>query len=107
MTQIEDALARANEVRFKRADYRRTVKPLDYEEGRRRVADILDENPPCLAKMRVEEVLRWVSRMREDITQPLLADAECTAYTTISALGDRRRALLVSALRRDRQWWAA
>lgn len=105
--QRDEARAKANRVRFGRITVKRSLRTLTYEEARQRVADLVEESPEVFKTLRVEDLLFWIPRMRDAIARPLISEAECSPYTTIGLLGDRRRALLVSALRRDYERQAA
>lgn len=66
-TQCMDALARANEVRLKRAEIRRKLIA-----GELSPIDILDDVPACMATVETADFLTWIPRIGRQRAQKIL-----------------------------------
>lgn len=89
--QRMDALKRANEIRFARAQLKRDLKA-----RRRNVLDILLEPPDWAATMKIFDLLLAVPKFGRVKVDKHLKDCRISVAKTIGGLTDRQRADLAS-----------
>lgn len=101
--QAMRALAVGNDLRLRRAAERRRIVALDSKAGRRELADLLEELPAWLAGEQLGRFLRWPRRMGAAAAHRMIAfsGVRATTLTRLSALTERQREVLVTALRAD------
>jgi hypothetical protein len=98
------ALATANEIRFGRARLHCEVKALGGDDGFRRVADLLEENPQCLSSLRILDMLMWIHRVGVGRSRRFLRHAEgaqVSERATVGSITPRQRRSLARALRQE------
>lgn len=95
LNQRMDALARANEVRIKRAQLKRDLKA-----GRRSIATLLDDPPEYLETAKVFDMLLAVPKYGRVKVNKILAHCRIAPSKTIGGLSERQRSELVSLLHR-------
>jgi len=97
--QCLDALDKANEVRFHRADVKRAIR-----EGRTTVPDVLlGELHPLMEGMRILDLLTAQPYWGLRKSRPVLAELRIGERRTLGSLTLRQRALIADAMmgRRD------
>ena len=87
-----DALERANEVRFYRADLKRALK-----DGRVLVVDVLTGTDPMLDTMKIDELLLACPKLGRAKVNRILRMSGVSPSRTLCGLTVRQRAALVSA----------
>lgn len=113
LPQHMQALEKANQTRFKRAEYRASVEALSTVDGQARVAELVLEMPPELATLRVMDLLDWIHRVGVSQARRMLRSlgALGCVISEHRALGDltvRQRKALASYLTGERVGrWAA
>jgi hypothetical protein len=93
-------LHRANRVRLARAAIKREIHDArPPAASRETLAAVLEDNPPALATMRVEALLRSVRQHHVARRKGTLKYARCSESKTVGELTSRQRARLCEALR--------
>jgi hypothetical protein len=95
LNQRMDALARANEIRIKRAELKRDLK-----SGRRSIHSLLLEPPEYLETAKVFDMLLAVPKYGRVKVNKILAHCRIAPSKTIGGLSERQRSELVSLLHR-------
>ena len=90
------AMARANEIRFARADLKRQVR-----NGDLTVHDVLTTMPYCIASLRVYDLLQWPRRRGHLFAVRALTAAGASEFRTVRDLTRRQRAALLNHLTDD------
>ena len=90
-----DALARANQIRIKRAQLKRDLK-----SGRLSIHSLLLEPPEYVETAKVFDMLLAVPKYGRVKTNRILNQCRISPSKTIGGLSERQRAELVSQLRR-------
>jgi hypothetical protein len=99
-TQRMNALHLANVNRIGRAAIRREIHAVPSQEGGRETcAAVLEDNPPAIASMRVDALLRAVRWHGPARRQATLKFAGCSSVKVVQDLTARQRARLCEALR--------
>ena len=95
LNQRMDALARANEIRIKRAQLKRDLKA-----GRRSIHSLLLDPPEYVETAKVFDMLLAVPKYGRVKTNRILNQCRISPSKTIGGLSERQRTELVSQLRR-------
>src|SRR5689334_8708822 len=95
LNQRMDALARANEIRIKRAQLKRDLKA-----GRRSIHSLLLDPPEYVETAKVFDMLLAVPKYGRVKVNKVLQQCRISPSKTIGGLSQRQRAELVSMLRR-------
>ena len=95
LPQQLDALARANDVRSRRARLKRDLKA-----GRRSIEEILSDPPEYLASATILDLLIWTPKRRRITANKVLLHCRISAARTIGALTERQRRVILSELQR-------
>jgi S13-like protein len=95
LQQRMDALARANQIRTRRAQLKRDLKG-----GRTSIHDLLLEPPEFVETAKVFDMLLAVPKYGRVKTNRILNQCRISPSKTIGGLSERQRAELVSQLRR-------
>ncbi len=90
-----DALARANEIRIKRAQLKRDLKA-----GRRSIQRLLAQPPDYLETAKVFDMLLAVPKYGRVKVNKILSHCRIAPSKTIGGLSDRQRSELVTMLKR-------
>ena len=90
-----EALARANEIRIKRAELKRDLKA-----GRRTIQGLLSDPPDYLETAKVFDMLLAVPKYGRVKVNKMLSQCRIAPSKTIGGLSDRQRSELVSMLSR-------
>ena len=90
-----EALARANEIRIKRAELKRDLKA-----GRRSIQTLLIDPPDYLETAKVFDMLLAVPKYGRVKVNKMLSQCRIAPSKTIGGLSDRQRSELVSMLGR-------
>ena len=93
--QRMDALARANQIRIKRAQLKRDLKA-----GRRSIHSVLLEPPEWVETAKVFDMLLAVPKYGRVKVNKILAHCRIAPSKTIGGLSDRQRSELVTLLHR-------
>ena len=99
MTQQEQALKAANGIRLQRAALRREVRGLPFEQGRARVADVLECPPDFMESAVVFRVLQWPRYTGEHVARSMLVPSGASELRRVGELTDRQVAVLAGRLR--------
>jgi len=91
--QRMEALRRANEIRFARAELKKDLKA-----GKVKVAEILSKPPPCAESAKVSDLLMALPNVGPVRTARLLRGRRISESKTVGGLSERQRAELVRAL---------
>jgi len=94
LNQRMDALARANEIRIKRAQLKRDLKA-----GRLRIHDVIAEPPEEVLTAKVYDVLMAVPRLGRVKSTRLLTQCRISQSKTVGGLSDRQRGELLDLFR--------
>lgn len=98
--QRMNALLAANAIRKARRVVKQEIRrPDSLTRGLEACAAILEDNPPAIAGMRVEKLLRSVPRLKQSRLLEFLRRAGCSTVKLVGDLTDRQRELLIDALR--------
>ena len=89
----------ANTVRRERAELRTEVAALSHEEGRERVAVLLENPPALLLSMRVVDVLAWADHVGPCHARRFMSAARVSLSRTVDFTTDRQRKALAACLR--------
>jgi hypothetical protein len=95
LNQRMDALARANEIRVKRAELKRDLK-----SGRRSIHSLLLKPPEYVETAKVFDMLLAVPKYGRVKVNKILAHCRIAPSKTIGGLSERQRSELVSLLHR-------
>src|SRR5246500_5346241 len=95
LNQRMDALARANQIRIKRAQLKRDLKA-----GRVSIHDLLLEPPEYVETAKVFDMLLAVPKYGRVKVNKVLVQCRISPSKTIGGLSQRQRTELVSMLRR-------
>jgi S13-like H2TH domain len=95
LNQRMDALARANQIRVKRAQLKRDLKA-----GRRSIHTLLREPPEYLETAKVFDMLLAVPKYGRVKVNKLLLQCRIAPSKTVGGLSERQRSELVSLLHR-------
>src|SRR5215467_1128161 len=95
LNQRMDALARANQIRIKRAQLKRDLKA-----GRRSIHSLLLDPPEYVETAKVFDMLLAVPKYGRVKTNRILNQCRISPSKTIGGLSERQRTELVSLLRR-------
>jgi hypothetical protein len=95
LNQRMDALARANEIRVKRAQLKR-----DLRAGRRSIHSLLLDPPEYLQTAKVFDMLLAVPKYGRVKVNKILAHCRIAPSKTVGGLSERQRSELVSMLHR-------
>ena len=90
-----DALARANQIRIKRAQLKRDLKA-----GRRSIQSLLAQPPEYVETAKVFDMLLAVPKYGRVKVNKILTHCRISPSKTIGGLSERQRAELVSMLHR-------
>lgn len=94
LTQRMDALARANQIRVKRAQLKRDLK-----SGRRSIHSLLLNPPAYVETAKVLDLLLAVPHLGRARAAKLLARARIAPSKTVGGLSERQRAEIIALLR--------
>jgi len=95
LPQQLDALARANDVRSRRARLKRDLKA-----GRRSIEEILSDPPEYLASATILDLLIWTPKRRRITANKVLLHCRISPSRTVGALTERQRRVIVAELQR-------
>lgn len=95
LNQRMDALARANQIRTRRAQLKRDLK-----SGRLSIHTLLDSPPEFVETAKVFDMLLAVPKYGRVKVNKILAHCRISPSKTIGGLSERQRSELVSLLRR-------
>ena len=93
--QRMEALARANEIRIRRAELKRDLKA-----GRRTIQGLLIDTPDYLETAKVFDMLLAVPKYGRVKVNKMLSQCRIAPSKTIGGLSDRQRSELVAMLSR-------
>ena len=96
LRQQLDALARANDVRSRRAQLKRDVKA-----GRRPIEEVLENPPAYLASATILELLISTPKRRRIKANKVLLRCRMSPSRTVGALTERQRRVIVDELQRS------
>lgn len=99
LEQRLDALERANEVRFARANLKRTLHDTDRPEATRCMAAIVRDVPPWVATMHVGELLLALPGVGPVKVAAVLRKLDISPHKTLAGLSAGQRSRLVRWLR--------
>lgn len=98
--QRMNALHLANTIRLARGAVKREIHGAPTVTAScETCAAVIEDNPPLIASMRAEALIRCVRRMHRSRRDLILAYAECSNVRLMSELTARQRVRLVDALR--------
>ena len=95
LTQRMEALARANDVRSRRAQLKRDLKA-----GRQQIHELLLEPPDYLQSAKVFDLLLAVPKYGRVKVNKILGQCRISPSKTLGGLSERQRAELVALMRR-------
>jgi hypothetical protein len=95
LNQRMDALARANQIRVKRAQLKRDLK-----SGRRTIQSLLLDPPEYVETAKVFDMLLAVPKYGRVKVNKILANCRIAPSKTVGGLSERQRRELVSLLHR-------
>ena len=95
LVQRMDALARANEIRTRRAQLKRDLKA-----GRQSIHGLLADPPPYVETAKVFDMLLAVPKYGRVKVNKVLTQCRISPSKTIGGLSERQRSELVAMLRR-------
>ena len=95
LVQRMEALARANDVRSRRAQLKRDLKA-----GRQPIHELLLEPPEYLETAKVFDLLLAVPRYGRVKVSKILSQCKISPSKTVGGLSERQRAELVALMRR-------
>jgi hypothetical protein len=99
MTQALEALSLANEVRLSRASVKREIRAMPRTEGIRKVADLVEANPPLWRTARLEQLLAAPFRVGPSTVHQWLRAAELPPRKQVGSLTERQRFVLAGLMR--------
>jgi hypothetical protein len=99
--QRQNALDRANEIRFKRSDLRAELHDLTRPEARSQVAKLIESPPAFLLTMKIESLLLLIPRFGDVKVRKIMWAHQISPRKRIGGLSQRQRLELAAVLRRD------
>ena len=98
-SQARSALQQANRVLAGLAEVRAEVKALPYEEGCRRLADLLEQRDPRINSARMGKFLTWIKGAGKYASHKLLVRHRISDDRRVDELTDRQARVLAAEIR--------
>ena len=96
--QVAAALAKGNRYRIMQADFRRSLKRMTFEEGKRVAVGVIREPAPELGAMRVEAVLKAIRAVGPEKALAYGRQAQVSVTRRLDSLTANERERLLRVL---------